>query len=40
MGYKVAAYEDIERHVVRKFEICQWLGKGVSDFRVDVTLIF
>lgn len=22
--------EDIERHVVRKFEICQRLGKGVS----------
>ena len=21
--------EDIERHVVRKFEICQRLGKGV-----------
>eukprot|EP00428_Durinskia_dybowskii_P074553 CAMPEP_0170413334 /NCGR_PEP_ID=MMETSP0117_2-20130122/31468_1 /TAXON_ID=400756 /ORGANISM="Durinskia baltica, Strain CSIRO CS-38" /LENGTH=79 /DNA_ID=CAMNT_0010671127 /DNA_START=142 /DNA_END=381 /DNA_ORIENTATION=+ len=28
MGDKVAAYEDIERHVVRKFEICQRLGKG------------
>jgi hypothetical protein len=23
--------EEIERHVVRKFEICQRLGKGVSD---------
>lgn len=22
--------EEIERHVVRKFEICQRLGKGVS----------
>jgi mitogen-activated protein kinase 15 len=30
MGDKVAASEDIERHVVRKFEICQRLGKGVS----------
>lgn len=29
MGEKVAASEDIERHVVRKFEICQRLGKGV-----------
>ena len=29
MGDKVAASEDIERHVVRKFEICQRLGKGV-----------
>uniref|UniRef100_A0A7S3M8L4 Mitogen-activated protein kinase n=1 Tax=Spumella elongata TaxID=89044 RepID=A0A7S3M8L4_9STRA len=28
MGDKVAASEDIERHVVRKFEICQRLGKG------------
>lgn len=24
--------EDIERHVVRKFEICQRLGKGVGNF--------
>lgn len=31
MGEKVAASEDIERHVVRKFEICQRLGKGVSN---------
>ena len=31
MGDKVAASEDIERHVVRKFEICQRLGKGVSE---------
>ena len=23
--------EEIERHVVRKFEICQRLGKGVSN---------
>lgn len=24
--------EDIERHVVRKFDICQRLGKGVSSY--------
>ena len=29
------ASEDIERHVVRKFEICQRLGKGVQATFVD-----
>ena len=31
--------EDIERHVVRKFEICQRLGKGVKKHSYFVSLI-
>ena len=30
--------EEIERHVVRKFEICQRLGKGVSQILHDVVI--
>jgi hypothetical protein len=38
MGDKVAASEDIERHVVRKFEICQRLGKGVKRQLLFITV--
>ena len=30
--------EEIERHVVRKFEICQRLGKGVSEISIICNL--
>lgn len=34
---KLVMSEDIERHVVRKFEICQRLGKGVSAIIIVVS---